>query len=382
MNNKYLINRLEHIVILGTGIDALRCMNKLSYNNVEPPEYFIVNHCQQKDFAGYPVLECEKNNIDGKYILVSVKESTYCEVQKQLTAMGLVEFRDFIFYEWMFKKLVLLHGNCHMDLVESYLRSSNKFNVKYSIYPNPRICLNTSKRIPIEVLENVDLWIHEDIQEANSYGYFLSDNYLKNYIEESAIEIVIPHLFGLGKMVFPYSNYNKNNAHLSNNVDKNGMFPHADALIDECVERGLSVEKIVEYCMNENALGEREVIENFQLYMEKIHIREEKWDIKIYDFIKSNYRSCKLFYDMGHPTNIIFEFICRNILKMLGIEDSITTDKQLDEHEVPVYPTVKKYLHLEWQEEKIRKSTGAKRIADEMDIEEYIKEYLFWCYHI
>lgn len=58
------------------------------------------------------------------------------------------------------------------------------------------------------------------------------------------------------------------------------------------------------------------------------------------------------------------------------------TDKRLDYHEVPVYPAIRKHLDLEWKEEKIRTSNDAKRIASEMDIEEYIKEYLFWCYQM
>lgn len=382
MDNEYFLNKLDHIVILGTGVDALRCTQKLIKIYEIQPEYYIVNDCKQNEFVEYRVFECDKKHIKGKYVLVATSENTYSEIQKQLVSLGLEEFKDFIFYEWLFKKVVLLHGNCHLDVVESYLRSSDLFCRGYAIYPNPRICFNTSKRISLEVLRNVDLWIHEDIQDENGYGYFLSDSFIKPYIKESAIEIIIPHLFGLGKLLFPYSGSNKNNKTLSNSVDKNGMFPHSDNLIDMCVERGFSVEQIIEYCMSENAMSEEEVTENFKLYMDKIRIREEQWDIKIYDFIKNNYKRRKLFFDVGHPTNVIFKYIAKSILEILKINDDIATTVQLDWHEVPVYPTVKKYLHLEWSENEIRKSKKAKRIATKMDTEKYIREYLFWCYHM
>lgn len=382
MDNEYFLNKLDRIVILGTGIDALRCTQKLVRKYEIQPEYYIVNDCRQNEFVGHRVVECDKKHIEEKYVLVATSEAAYSEIQKQLNSFGLEEFKGFIFYEWLFKKLVLLHGNCHLDVVESYLRSSDLFCERYAIYPNPRICFNTSKRIPLEVLKNVDLWIHEDIQDKNGYGYGLSDNFLKSYIKKSAVEIIIPHLFGLGKLLFPYSGINKNNEALSNNADENGMFPHSDHLIDMCVERGFSVEKIIEYCMNENAMSEKEVTENFKLYMDKIRIREEKWDIKIYDFIKNNYKKRKLFFDIGHPTNIIFEYITKRILDILKIDNDIATDVQLDWHEVPVYPTVKKFLQLECSEEEIRKSKKAKRIADKMDTQQYIREYLFWCYHM
>lgn len=372
----------KKVVIFGTGIDGIRCMDILSKQHNISPEYFLINNCQQENLGDFLVLECDKNNVAGKFVLVATRELTYTTIKKQFCEMGLVEFEDFIYYEWMFKQLVLLHGNCHLDIIESYLRSSKIFLNQYSIYPVQRICMNNEKKISVEVLHNIDLWIHEDIQEKNSYSYYLSDNYLRCKMSESVKEIIIPHLFGLGKLLFPYSNGNKRNPWLSNNKDKNGMFPHADFLIDKCVEKGFSVKQIVDFCLDENAMSEKEVLNNFEFYMDKIRLREEKWDIKVLDFIFANYRKQKLFYDMGHPTNILLEYITLQILKELDISEAISTDMQLDHHEVPVYPTVRKHLQLEWKEEKIRKSAWAKRIAPEMDIEEYVREYLFWCYQI
>lgn len=372
----------KEIVIFGTGIDGLRCMDVLHKQYQLSPKYFIVNNCQQMSFAGYSVKECDKTNTAGKFILIATKEWTYGAIKEQLCSMGLVEFEHFIYYEWMFKKLVLLHGNCHLDVIESYLKSSKEFTKRYSIYPNPRIYANPSKMIPIEVLQNVDLWIHEDIQDNNGYGYEMSDNYLRKYMKETAVEIVIPHLFGLGKILFPQSGVNENNPCLSNERDKNGMFPHADFLIERCVQEGLSTAEIVEYCLNENALTEEEVIDNYKYHMDKIRSREENWDIKISEFISKYLCHKKLFYDMGHPTNVILEYITSEVLKKLGIKEEIYTDMKLDTHEVPVYPAVKKYLKLEWQEREIRISSGAKRIADEMNTEEYIKEYLYWCHQM
>lgn len=372
----------KEIVIFGTGIDGLRCMDVLHKQYQLSPKYFIVNNCQQMSFAGYSVKECDKTNTAGKFILIATKEWTYGAIKEQLCSMGLVEFEHFIYYEWMFKKLVLLHGNCHLDVIESYLKSSREFTKRYSIYPNPRIYANTSKTIPLEVLQNVDLWIHQDIQDNNGYGYEMSDNYLRKYMKETAVEIVIPHLFGLGKILFPQSGVNENNPCLSNERDKNGMFPHADFLIEQCVQEGLSTAEIVEYCLNENALTEEEVIDNYKYHMDKIRSREENWDIKISEFISKYLCHKKLFYDMGHPTNVILEYITSEVLKKLGIKEEIYTDMKLDTHEVPVYPAVKKYLKLEWQEREIRISSGAKRIADEMNTEEYIKEYLYWCHQM
>ncbi len=373
---------MKKIIIFGTGIDALRCLDLLGKKHKVNPEYFIVNQCQQPSFAGYCVQECNRQSVGEYFVLVATKEATYTTIRKQLCDMGLVEFEHFIYYEWMFKELVLLHGNCHFDVIEGYLRSSKKFLEKYSIYPNPRICMNTTKSILVKVLQNIDLWIHEDIQDNNGYGYELSDSYLRNSMKETVKEIIIPHLFGLGKLLFPFSDVNRNNASLSNGRDNNGMFPHADLLIEQCVDKRLSVDEIVRFCLNENCMTDIDVLGNFNYYLNKIRQREENWDIKIADFVLSNYKRKKLFYDMGHPTNVILEYIVYEILDRLGINDTVSTDEKLDYHEVPVYPIIRKALGLEWQEEKIRTSSDAKRIALEMDTEEYIREYLYWCHQM
>ena len=85
---------------------------------------------------------------------------------------------------------------------------------------------------------------------------------------------------------------------------------------------------------------------------------------------------------MGHPTNVILEYIAYEILDRLEIKDLLSADIRLDYHEVPVYPAICKVLGLEWRDEKIRTSSEAKRIATEMDVEEYIKEYLYWCHQM
>lgn len=234
------------------------------------------------------------------------------------------EFNDYIFYKWIDRKVVLLHGNCHMLVVKSYLESSDNFMNQYAIYPNPLIQNNKEKKISDIVLKNCEVWIHEDIQRENKYGYFLSDVYIREkWLNERGEckknEIIIPHLFGLGKAFFPQSADNKRNEKIKNGQDANGMFPHADLIIDKCVEEGMAVNKIIAFCKGGLALDEKVVVANFEEYMGKIKEREKAWDIKIYDFILENYQKTKLFYDEGHPTNVIFEKICMDILKKLGV---------------------------------------------------------------
>ena len=377
----------REIVIFGTGLDGAKCAYYLHIHGL-PIKYFLSNNNKVETFMGYPVYEFEDINTSNKtYIIISVGMiSTYLEISGQLQKINMEEFKDYIYYRWIGKKIVLLHGNCHMVVINSYLESSKKFSKRYAIYPNPCICDNKDGYIKNWVLENCDVWIHEDIRKDNEYGYCLSDEYIRTCFLNKCVypkEIIIPHLFGLGKAFFPQSGRNKRNERINNGYDKNGMFPHADIIIDEYIKQGRGPEGIISFCMSDTALDKDFILENFREYMEKIKKREESWSIKIYDFIIDNYQREKLFYDEGHPTNYIMKKISMDILYELGIqEEYIDTDIQMDDHENPVYPAVRHALNLTWEEREIRKGARAKKMCDRMDFKEYIKEYLQWNYKI
>ncbi len=368
--------------MFGTGLNGVKCAYYLQNKSINIA-YCLNNNCRESEFCGYSVYEPDVERLSGVFVIVATNHRVYPEISKQLQENGLREFQDYIYYEWIFKKIVLLHGNCHMLVIESFLMSSEIFCDNYITYPNPLICYNNEKKVEECVLKNCDIWIHEDIKPDNEFGYYLCDEYMRNYTKEDVVEIVIPHLFGLGKCFFPQSDWNKHNKKIANGKDINGMFPHSDKVIDKCVEKGMDKKSILEFCMGETAIDQDEIRDNFELYMDKIKEREKKWDIKIVDFILENYKYKKLFYDKGHPTNDILGKISIEILEKLGINDkNIYSEECLDYHEEPVYPIVRKTLGLKWDDGFIRKSDIAKKACSRMDFKEYIEEYLWWCYGI
>ncbi len=374
--------KCKKTVVFGTGLDAVKCIYHLQKREIEIA-YCLNNNCKEEQFCGYPVYEPDQNHLKNVFLLVAVRSHVYPIISRQLQENGLLEFTDYIYYEWAYKKVVLLHGNCHMAIIRSFLLSSESFNRQYSVYPNPPIYEIKAGKIEKNVLENCDIWIHEDIRPDNDYSYFLSDEYMRNLCRADVTEIIIPHLFGLGKAFFPQSEWNLRNRKIKNGEDANGMFPHADKVIDGCVEQGMDKEAIIEYCMSDQALSRNEIEENFKLYLDKMTIREQKWDIKIVDYILKNYKKRRLFYDMGHPTNEILGVISSAILDKLNIRNAcITANENLDVHEEPVYPIVKKVLHMDWDNGWIRKSVMGKKACSKMDFTEYIKEYLWWCHDI
>lgn len=370
------------VVIYGTGLNAVKWMFHYEQQGGEV-EYFLNTDSKIDMLCGKKVYSPNDEKVHDCYIVVAVSGMRlYLSISKQLQNYGLREFDDYIYYSWIDKQIVLLHGNCHIWIVHKYLESSEEFVQKYAIYPNPAICRNTMGEIEENILKNSDVWIHEEIRTENGYGYKLSDEYIRQKINPEVKEIIFPNLFGLGRMFFPNSNHNYKNNPMKNGQDTGAMFPCTDSLIECCVEQGKNIEEIIEYVANDEALCEEYVIKNFNLYMDKVKEREKICDIKIYDFIMEHYKDEQLFYDMGHPTNVILRKYSIDILKKLGIDDeNIHTTVELDAYEMPIYPSIKKHLGIRWEKENIRQCQNAKRMCDKMNLEEYIYEYLWWCYN-
>lgn len=237
----------------------------------------------------------------------------YKDISVQMKNMGFREFIDYIYYDFLYKKIVLLHGNCHMDVLELNFMKSQEFKRSYSIYPNETICNNSKKYISEDVLKNVDVFIHQDIKDDNQYAFELSDSYIRRFLKQDVVDITVPNLFGLGYITFPDCISNIRNEYLCNGNDRMGCFSRTYKKIDELIQIGASEDFIIEQLSREDLISENDVLDNFTFYMSKIKKREENWDIPISEFINRNYQSIKLFYDPTHPTNVILNEISRKV---------------------------------------------------------------------
>ena len=385
---QYKDSVLNNRILWGTGLDAAKFLyhcSEISYRI----EYVVEENPAVEAFHGYAVYKAEKNRWDGKYIIIASKK--YTEIRDILEENGMQEFQDFIYYEWLYKKIVWLHGNCHMNILKEFLISSYEFREKYSIYPALLIqeYPKNNRHISDAIIDNCDVWIHQDIQASNNFGYEFCDEYLRRRITKKnpdILEIVFPNLFSLGRCYFPQNDitlignkaYIFENESIDNANDTNGVFPHTDFIINQYIyEESFDINKIIDKCLHADIIDESKIMAYSSNCIEKIKDREKNWDIKVSDYIEKNYKKKKLFYDPGHPTNDLMEYMAKCILKIMHIDDKdICCNNSMDTHELPIYPFVASALELEWKEKMIRKK--GKKLCGKMDIEEYIREYIWW----
>ena len=141
-------------LIWGTRIGALKLKNRLSKHfNIEG---FVDNNISER-FIKNDIIYNPLDVLDKPYFFIIVATlQNYNQIKKHLITSGKREFIDFIYYAWIEKKIVYLHGNCHMRVLDIMLSSVEEFNEHYTIYPYVLIQDNKDGFIDENILNNIE----------------------------------------------------------------------------------------------------------------------------------------------------------------------------------------------------------------------------------
>lgn len=377
----------REIIIWGTGVIGRSIYYRILRENLPYEVKYFVDNYSLQSFYDLDVFRPDRENCS-KFLVVVASTVYYEDIASQLIEFGLEELKDFIPYEALDKEVILMHGNCHTDVIREYLNTSYEFKKKYWIYPLPPIAQNKKKYIKEHLLKNCDVFIYQDVQENNPFDKRLSASYLISKV--CGKKICIPNLFGMGKILYPQGILCPDHGVIKNPTGKEmpgGLFNHRDENIDRLWLAGeRDVVKISKYLEGE-VYSKEFIRKNVEECFEKIERREDKWDIKILSFIKEKLSETQLFIDPAFPCNIIFRKISEDILELLKIDkntmEEIAKDHGFGISEMPIYKCVREALDLQYTKKYIRDIEPvkyAKLIDKDMDLLEYCREYCFWCF--
>lgn len=363
------------ISLFGCGYGAERLYYEILDKNLADVIYVFDN------FAGgrFHNIEIKKPELSAlkKYpICVTVEDAdVYEQIKIQLNKMGLEEFSDYFWRGALFKKVVVIHANCFGSIIRDVLRRSIRFNEKYMIYDIPTVYENEKGHIDETLLRNCDVFIHQDIQPTNKFGYKLSDEYCKTFLKKSCLDLCIPNVAGMGKCLFYNCEADNKRNRREIGPFEHGLFPFSDGNIDDLISEDMDYEGIIRVLLAPERFHDDLLKINCKKIFDKYRERERNWDIKIIDYIEENFRKRKCFYDPYHPTEFVFEFILKHLFSLLGIENGGEEIyiPPMDVLEMPVYPAVGAALELEYFDSEIRKSQWAGKLRPHMSVEEYIK---------
>lgn len=372
---------MKKYVLYGVGINCERFL----YHHISLKDriaFCIDAHCTGK-FHDIPIVKLETiKDLSNYTIIVTTTESTYFQIKAILEERGLVEFQDFLWGQVIGKKLVIFNTNCYKQAIIKYLLKSKKFKDNYTIYPTPLIHLNKEGSINSTLLKKADVYIHQDIRSNNSFGYKLSDEYILPKLGKACVSITIPNLVGMAGWMFPM----QEDSNKKFNKRENGMTYGAeqfykDNILEEAYSQKLNTLDDYTAFWTDYQFDSDFLEELFRTNMKKLCDREKNWDIKIADFIKENYKKIPIYIDQNHPSKYVMTEICRQLVKLLGIDD-ITDDSDYESSLsfVPsgILPSVRKYFHFEFQE--LYENIFPENLYDQLtfDLKEYIRWYMWW----
>ncbi len=321
-------------------------------------------------FHGKPVRAFSDLSEDKKerIVVCATSFNVYNEIAEILKTASFVEFLDFIWSRAYGKKVVVVNANCHGSALIKYLNLSKTFNKEYFVYPLSEIHENYEGQIPEELLNNADVYIHQDIRANNKMGYKLSDEYTVCRLKDCCIDISIPNFVGMSHWMFP----NLGKCKHRNNTD---FFQ--DRILDEAVSSTDCTFENIRQFWESYDYPDEQLDSLFNNGIEKIKEREKNWDIKVSDYIIQNYKQIPLFVDCDHPSKYLMRYIGRKVAEILKISDICD-----DYYESglgltnPVLPVVRRHFCLEFECPIETKAF----LGVEYDIleDDYIKNYVWW----
>lgn len=288
----------------------------------------------------------------------------------------------------------IIHGNCQTLGIIKYLNANKKFKEKYIILRTPlAFAYQDYSMLECRALfNNVTLLLEMFIKDDNRYSPKVGTNQFEKLMPEGCKKVIIPNFWFEG--YFPQ--HIKNEFNVLTDIDKTGLFFCGDKNINELVNKYASADEIIRVIENEDFYSEEELDEHFSRCLKNIEESEKNTDIKMYDYIFSNYKKRILFYSSNHPVNeVIKELVIRIILylQLETLHENVTFEKEqvLDGRPLlkgvteTVYPAVQKYLggnFGEWTYSPTVLTLKSQFFTDEPGFEECIREMLNNCFGI
>lgn len=274
----------------------------------------------------------------------------------------------------MYKKKVVIYGNCHAEAICKILSLVSGFTKKYELCPILPICnIKSEDYFKKKVFSECDIFIHQSIRLNNRYGeQYASEKIIKLLKHECEI-IAIPNVYHMPICFF--SQYSTKEEFKRNGI----TYFFRDSIIDTLYKQGYSIKKIVEK-YNTNMLDESIINDDFKRFIAKVESREKDWDIKISKFITDNYKQHQLFFDPNHPTMYFLKYIAKCCMDILEVE---YTEEEIDSislqeacyYEMPICTTTKKGLGLNYGTKELRVG-GNKLVPGKMFLKQYVQQYI------
>jgi hypothetical protein len=222
------------------------------------------------------------------------------------------------------KQKLLVIFNCHGYEYIKQLSQSDIFCQKYDIYYIVIYNKNAgTTEEDIELIKNADVILMQYIKNECSFHHSI---FLRNATEK-CITLIIPH--------YTFDGYHPKFD--INNISEFDPIKPKDYLKE---------------LLNSYQLDEEMIKKNLSDQLIHVADYDRNSSIKMYDYVKNNYKKHRMFQSHGYPTYIFFHFAAIEILKLLGIYQTIIpiNNNFANNYQYPILPCVVRALDLEFDD--------------------------------
>lgn len=227
------------------------------------------------------------------------------------------------------------YANCQGYSIFDALSTIPEFKKKYILKGhNNYIPLNDPTKISPETISKADVILFQPLHGEN--GAFDTDDIIK-YAKKNCKIISFPYIYA--NWLWPFY------------IDDSKTITY---VYDDLVIRNLKKTHSNNEILNLYDKGEIDfnLEERFKKSMEILYNKEKYTDVKVYDYIITNYKNLQLFNIKNHPTHHIFIYCANQILKLLNIDAIIPDNTYIgvynDTKYWPIAECVKNKLQLEY----------------------------------
>jgi hypothetical protein len=221
-------------------------------------------------------------------------------------------------------KTVLFYGNCQATAV---LFTLNLPKTSYIVHNIPCWTTDQNKDSFTAIIKNCDIIITQPINDNYRDVDYLSTSYIINNSKKDCKIIIFDSCH------FDFYYFDLTYKYINGTILQKPIDYHYNEMIN-CYHNNVSIDNYINNYINnehlktseeldtiaQNSLNElkRRFYENVKKYASNNIIL-----ISTYEFIKNNYKDKLLFYSMNHPTKHVIRYICKIIIHILKIENTI-----------------------------------------------------------
>jgi hypothetical protein len=201
--------------------------------------------------------------------------------------------------------MIIIYTNCQGGVIKRFLKKyyeKNNKDIEINYYPN-----YYQDNINYELLKNCTVFIYHKKYNKNSNIV----NIILEKIPKTCHKISIPYIFIDGIACL---------CHAPLSVKYNYGKIYGDVIIIGLINKKYSKEQIISMFLNGQI--DFKLDERLKNSLAELKKRDQYTDIKVYEFIKKNYKSKKMFISNNHPTTIVFKYIYYQILNILRLPNN------------------------------------------------------------